>query len=356
MNKKLFSLFFAVALCFSLVIPVSAEVSAETENNFVEANHNALAPDSFNVTNALKDPRFFAMTCMQNMARNSTSICFPFWNEYISNKIELWKGITGTNVGRFAIQSHNELFQDDTASNPAFMYLILAVCILSLYKKNCFSRRQRIYFICGLAGFVIQCGMMGYTLYRTRYLVGAMAVLTPIIGLAIQNLRCEIATKKCIITVVVFAISFGAINTISLNFSSLCFALEGDSIQGYFKPWKLGNEKSCRELLNHINNNGYTKVGIQGRFTYEYILWKEIAGLNDLKNVNVKHNIYKQYEDQNFVPQCIIEETVDTVPIGDVMECHGVEYVCEWNHGGEYLNFAVYVPKEIYSGNENINL
>ena len=147
-------------------------------------------------------------------------------------------------------------------------------------------------------------------------------------------------------TAVLLVISVGAFNTLGLNLSSLSSTLHGDSIHGYFKPYKLDNEESCRELLNHINNNGYTEVGLQGHFTYEYILWKEIDNLKDLKNVNVKHSIYKQYEDQSFVPQCIIEETDGTIQIGDVMECHGVEYVCEWSHGGKYLNFVVYTPKE----------
>ena len=63
----------------ALAEEAAAESGLETE--VLSSVDRALAPDVFNVKNALLEPAQFIITCLQNVGRNSTSICFPKYNE-----------------------------------------------------------------------------------------------------------------------------------------------------------------------------------------------------------------------------------------------------------------------------------
>ena len=98
----------------------------------------------------------------------------------------------------------------------------------------------------------------------------------------------------------------------------------------------LGNiedEYVYRELIHIINENGYSKIGLDDGLYMEYPFWQGIEKLERLENVNVDSEYFVQYEDMDYIPECIIRAVGDenVVEEGDILTCHGRSYQCIWS-------------------------
>lgn len=300
--------------------------------NGVGTAATALAPDSFNVRRALRDPKQFVITCLQNMGRNSSSICFPQYNAKWEKGIMVTGNWLGKDTSDYRTQKDALFFYQDTASNPCIMFLTLFMMIsfcFRLFKPN---KTQCLYVILAIAGFLIQCGCMGYTQYRTRYLVGALGVLCPAIAVWMDNLRLKQNYKIAGIALCIAGALVGGINTYSYELPRIKESYEGEKLHQYF----IGNpeqEYVYRELANIINERKFTTIGLDGTVYMEYPLWCGIEKIDRMENINVKDKYFQQYEDLSFIPECVIKVVSenDAIQEGDSMECHGVEYNCIWS-------------------------
>lgn len=322
-------------------------LEAGQDTEVVNSVGRALAPDVFNVKSAITDPAQFVITCIQNLGRNSTSICFPRYNEDWEKLVVKAGGWLNKDVSFYRTQKDALFFYQDTASNPCVMILTLLVCISVLLRFSRTNKRQIVYIICSIAGILIQCGMMGYTQYRTRYLVGAMAVLCPSIAAAVDTLNVKENFKDIVLALCIFSASIGGINTLSYELPRIRDSFEGDRIHQYM----LGNaedEYVYRELVRIINENGYGKVGLDGGVYMEYPLWRGIEKLERLENVNVTDIYFSQYEDITFKPECIIKVVGEEEEIkeGDTLECHDATYQCIWSIHWYQTYFTLFAEME----------
>ncbi len=307
----------------------------------------ALAPDVFNVKSALTDPAQFVITCIQNLGRNSTSICFPKYNEDWEKLVVKVGGWLNKDVSSYRTQKDALFFYQDTASNPCVMILTLLVCISALVRFSQTNKKQTVYIICSVAGIIIQCGMMGYTQYRTRYLVGAMAVLCPSIAIAIDTLKVDKKLQEIVMALCIFGALIGGINTFSFELPRIKESFEGDKIHQYMLG-NLEDEYVYRELVRIINENGYRRVGLDGGIYMEYPLWQGIEGLDRLENVNVTDIYFSQYEDITFKPECIIKvvDEEEEIKEGDTLKCHDVTYQCIWSIHWYQTYFTLFAELE----------
>lgn len=306
---------------------------------------DTIAPDSASVINAVKSPRIFVATCMMNMGRNMSSNSFPLWNEFIVRVINKAGKLLNYDVSKFAIQREGAFWQVGTASNPSMMlfWLIAVVCIVFRISKT--QKDQTIYMICASMGILAQCGMMGFTLYRGRYLVGAMAVLCPAVAAAIDKFRVKF--REYIVIAMFIIMGVGFINTISYQVDLMKFCLGGQTdIHKYFSDNY--REDTHTRLVQYINENGFKQIGIENIFDYEYVLWKGIDQIERMESVNVQVSALRKYEDMSFIPECIIEESEEqkeTDKLDQVLVCHGVSYRCVWTVYGNAHHYSVYVPE-----------
>lgn len=314
----------------ALAEEATAESGQETE--VASSVDRALAPDVFNVKNALLEPSQFIITCIQNVARNSTSVCFPKYNESWEKLVTKTGGWLHKDTSSYRTQVGALFFYHDTASNPCVMILTLFMCITLIIRLSRMNRLQTVYIICAVMGFLAQCGLMGYTQYRTRYLVGAMAVLCPAIAVTVDRLKVKESHKNIVLAYIVFSAAIGGINTYSYELPRIKESFEGGDIHQYM----LGNiedEYVYRELIHIINENGYSKIGLDDGPYMEYPFWQGIENLERLENVNVDSEYFAQYEDMDYIPECIIRAVGDenVVEEGDVLNCHGRSYQCVWS-------------------------
>lgn len=324
----------------------SGEGEALAENSVLASAGQALAPDVFNVKYALTNPSRFIMTCLQNLGRNSVSICFPNYNDDWNKLIIKAGNALGEDTSTFRIQEGALFFYHDTASNPWIMILILISGLCVMIRLSRTNKEQTLYVLCAIVGMLLQCGLMGYTQYRTRYLVGAMAVLCPAIAVSIDTLKVKNSYKDIVISLSMFGAVIGGLNTLSYEIPRIKDGLAGSELHEYF----LGNpedEYVYTKLVDIINENGYQKIGLDGTIYMEYPLWQGIDKLERFESVNVSDIYFAQYEDRSFVPDCIIKvvSEEEAVKEGDLLECHDNTYQCIWSMHWYQLYFCLYAQR-----------
>lgn len=291
----------------------------------------ALTPDVFNVQVALKDPKVFIVTCVQNIAKNSLSVCLPRYNEKWLELVNSVGARLNIDTSAFRVLSNEAFFYQDMASNPWVMMLIFAAVIVVIIRISRTNKEQTLYGICAVFGFIVQCGFMGYTAYRSRYLVGAMAVMCPAIAVTIEKLRIKNNYKDIILALCIFGAGIGGVNTYSYEIPRIQEGILGGEIHQYF----IGAEEDeyvYAELGRIINENGYQKIGLDGLLYLEYPLWQIVNEPRRIENVNMTNVYYGQYEDMEYIPDCIVRTTSESEPLqeGDILNCHGEEYQCMW--------------------------
>lgn len=324
---------------------VSSETNVQISTDAIVSK--TVAPDSYNATTALKNPKIFIMTCIQNIGRNSTSAYFTKWNEVLTGGINKLGRMLDYDTGIWAVQIENRFWGMDTASNPALMFitLVMVIClVLRLSRPNC---EQTVFIVCAVMSFFLQCGLMGFTHFRTRYLVGVMALLAISAGIALEHMRISDTSKNNMITAALTICMFGAINTSYLQIETMVDSFTGEgNVHKYFLDNTLP-EQVNEDLVNVITANNFTHIGINHEFAYEYVLWAKVSGLQRLERVNMQNTPYGVYEDMSYLPECIAVESSEAQFIGQEIECHGVLYECVWTEKpSDWKCLAMYKPVE----------
>lgn len=304
---------------------------------------NALAPDNANVVDAITDIKEFMMVCVQNLARNSTSACFPKWNEWIESGVNRFAQMIGKSAAKFSVPKGRLFTYSDTATNPITMFLTLGMVICLVFRISRPQKEQLVFIICAIVSLIIQCGFMGYTPYRTRYLVGVMAVLCVAVAVTVDSMKVTEMTKVNISIFLIAISTINVVNILSYETSNVRESFRGGSDHQYFVE-NTEYEYAYSQMMEHINNNQYTRIGIDGGVYYEYILWACIDNLQRLENVNLVNSAFGIYEDRTYEPECIIKTNADGMKQGEILRCHGVEYMCEWSISDGMTVYSVCIP------------
>lgn len=340
-----------MAKTYELYSSESTDIGMEDGNEIAEKMDNSqnivniLAPDSRSVAMGLESPKSFLMIALMNYCRNCSSAVFPKWNTVLNKIVNTAGEMFHYDVSRFVLQEGDAFFHHDTAPSPAILIGMVVMCIVLLIRRRQLYNQQKIYILCAVLGFVVQCGLMEFTLYRGRYLVGSMAVLCPAFAITIDTLRAKQNIKANIVIAIMVLVSIGAVNVWSYEILHMRDGFTGEKVHQYLidNTW-LENEYT--DLFDFINTNGFKTVGLYGGFNYEYIVWKAVDNLERLEAVNVRQPEYQKYEDYTFYPECIIRDETENPE--ETVECHGKKYVLVWHVPAYLSQFAVYVPEEIF--------
>lgn len=338
-------------------IAQSESESIEGDNGAIEdcitednVNKNSIVVREANQTlvlNNLSSAKRFAMSCIQNLGMNASTRCFPQINKLITKvvyKCAAMLDYVFPPEGDFWIFVDNGELGETNEPSPAIMlFWVLAWggIVLRLSKV---SKEQLIYLFCATVSMILQSGLMGYTYYRARYLLGVMAVLCPVFAAVVQGIKANKTIKQKVVTTLIVISCFGVVNVFTYEIPYVVDGFKGEKIHQYFVN---NNEPEYYydQMAHFASKNGYTKIGIAGVIQYEYALWRTIENLERLEMVNVEDVILKKFEDASFVPECIFEESKEEMVIGDSLICHNVEYECVWVDFGNNRYYTVFIPK-----------
>ena len=281
------------------------------------------------------------MSCIQNLGMNASTRCFPQINRLITKvvyKCAAMLDYVFPPIGDFWIFVDNGELGETNEPSPAIMLFWMLAWGGIIFRFSKISKEQLIYLLCATVSMIIQSGLMGYTYYRTRYLLGVMAVLCPVFAAVVQGISRNNVIKQKVATILIVISSFGVVNALTYEIPYIIDGFKGEKIHQYFVN---NNEPEFYydQMSRFANENRYTKVGIAGTIQYEYVLWQNIDNLERLEMVNVEDGALSQYEDREY----IFEESREEIKLGDGLICHGSEYECVWADFGNNRYYTAFV-------------
>lgn len=319
-----------------------AVLDEETESKQAEVAQEA---NKAMVLHNLKNVNSFVLAGVQNLATNATSRCFPqvnLWLKRIVNKIdyEISYGLC-----RFQVFVDQADLGETSEPSPCIMWFTLIACILVVARISKLLREQLVFFWCSILSLIIQAGLMGYTYFRVRYLLGVMGTLCICFVLVIQNMRISDRRRRDVVVAMLAISSLGAINAMTFEINDAVEGLKGERIHQYFVNID-EVEEYYDEMISYVNEAGYTNVAILGDISYEYVVWQMVDNLQRLEAVNVEYAPMQKYEDFSYIPECIFAESKERIYLETQIECHGGMYECVQAHMNENsgMCYAVYVP------------
>ncbi len=303
------------------------------------------------VAASILDPKEFIIVAIRNLAANATSRCFPKMNKLLVRFVEKCESVLNYTGGyRYFRVMLGEDIGETSEPSPAIMYFLLAAWICVIVRLSKVGREQFLYLLFATVALVVQAGLMGYTWYRQRYLIGVMAVFCPAFAVVLENISVSVRTKINLAAGMTAVCSLGAVNALSYEIPYTVFGFQGGRLHQYFIH-DSGTELYYQLMLDYINEKGYRNVGMIGVVTYEYTLWQGIENLERLEHVGVNPVYFEaaKLEDTEFMPECIIEEIPGEFVLDEYIYYHGEPYVCDWKATDENgRNYAVLIPYAVY--------
>lgn len=197
----------------------------------------------------------------------------------------------------------------DTATNPIIVWL-LVVCIgwtLLQIRKVDWKHLYRSYSLVAVVSFGVFCVMVRWEPFVTRYMVGFLALICPMIAVQLQKRSGEkIWLQRCIVGIVCTLCIVDVIG-MSRYHSDLCVSYEaGERPHGYFTNRSSEYELMLKTTIYILGQN-YTELGIfHGEDDYEYPYWALLGEhVSRIEHAGVT-NESAMYVDTSYRPQCII--------------------------------------------------
>ena len=295
----------------------------------------------------LLQPKEFVIVCVRNLAANATTRCFPKVNEWLTRFVEKCESFLNYSGGyRYFRVLVGEGIGETSEPSPAIMFLLLFAWICVVVRISRINKEQLIYLFLATISIIVQAGLMSYTWFRQRYLIGVMAVLCPAFAVVLGKIIISVRMKLSIAAAMVTVCCFGALNALSYEIPYIISGFHGGELHQYLLHDD-SSELYYQMMLDYVNKNGYETVGTWGFVSYEQILWREIENLERLEHINVNPVYFEssKLEDTNYKPQCIIEELPEVYGLEETISCNGQEYICVWKAIGDNgRNYAVLTP------------
>lgn len=294
----------------------------------------------------LLEPKEFVIVCVRNLAANATTRCFPKVNKWLTQFVEKCETFLNYSGGyRYFRVMVGEGIGETSEPSPAIMFFLLSAWICVVFRISRINKEQFVYLLLATLSMIVQAGLMSYTWYRQRYLIGAMAILCPALAVVLEKIIISVRMKLYIATAMVTVCCFGTLNALSYEIPYIISGLHGGELHQYLLHDE-DSELYYQLMLDFINENEYETVGMYGLFSYEHILWRKIENLGYMEHVNLNPAFYEcaKLSNKDFIPQCIIEEMPDAVELEEVINCNGQQYVCGWKAIGDNgRNYAVLI-------------
>lgn len=325
-----------------------AGVDANTGNvNIVEDQRVDTVEVSDGVADNLAHPRNFVIVCVRNLAANATTRCFPKVNEWLTRFVERSESFLNYSGGyRYFRVLVGDGVGETSEPSPAIMFLLLSAWICVVVRISRINKEQFIYLFLATVSIIVQAGLMSYTWYRQRYLIGVMAVLCPAFAVVLEEIIISVRMKLNIAVAVVTVCCFGTLNALSYEIPYIISGLHGGELHQYLLHDESA-ELYYQLMLDYVNKNGYEAIGTYGFVSYEQILWRGIENLERMEHINVNPAYFEssKLEDTSYKPQCIIEEMPEVFELEETINCNGREYICDWKAVGDNgRNYAVLIP------------
>lgn len=217
-------------------------------------------------------------------------------------------------------------FNHDSATGELICILFCiasVVAIASLFKKK-HDNFTMGYVLASFGAFVLFLTTMKYTSFRTRYEICYFALLCPAVCVILQKHfsdKVQLIMKSCIVF-------FCACELLSLFiYHAQISALFNEEEKQFARFRHLRyTYASYDATTTMIKEKGYKSVGLTGEPWMEYWVWVLLGdAVERIECVGVD-NATSKYEDQGYMPDCILYIGRDKLADTGTIDCHGEEY------------------------------
>jgi hypothetical protein len=232
----------------------------------------------------------------------------------------------------------------DVGPSPFTIVLVAAAALALLLDRSTGSGRARWYLLCAGAGLFLTAGLIGYSYYINRVMLGALLLLVPVAGVAfgVVELGSRRIAKGLLLAVLGASVIWGLVvmlfnSTNRLVPPAMTPVRIGSRDVGYWNtpyadltfaehaPWL---ERPYKDIAIAIRGGGYTKVGIDSK-ALNVTIWPLLSLLSEQRVAYVGNTLFKgKVKEPDFSPEVIVEIT----PSGEPTPTAG-----EPTYGGQLL-------------------
>ena len=283
-----------------------------------------------------KHPAYIFVNFFKNFIWNMPNIYWTKSIEYLTKITNVIANLVNVDINDVSISEDGREFvmnmaQDygtDTAINPIVVSLMILCCLWIICKTRKIKIEQiaESYSIIVISAFLIFCSLVKWEPFVTRYMLGYLALLCPMISIQIQDWGNRLRDRRiyyAVLGIIFFCSVVETANMVSYH-CEVCKGEKESREFGYFYWRNYDIYQAYIKMEKVIEESGYKNVGIiTSEVAYDYPMFKLLEDhVDNIKHINVK-NATNKYEDPHYQPECIIVlDSAEQEPI----EYHGVMY------------------------------
>jgi hypothetical protein len=218
----------------------------------------------------------------------------------------------------------------DVGPSPFTLLLVAAAALILLFNRKTGDGRERWYLLCAGAALLLTAGLIGYSYYINRVLLGALLLLVPMAGVAFGV--AERGSRRVAMGLLLALLGASVIWGMAVMLFNATNRLVppamtpvqiGSRDVGYWNtsyddlsfaehaPWL---ERSYKDIADAIRRGGYTEVGIDSK-ALNVTIWPLLALLAEQRVAYVGNTLLEgKVKAAGFSPEVIVEITPSDEP------------------------------------------
>lgn len=211
----------------------------------------------------------------------------------------------------------------DVGPSPFTMVLLAAAALVLLLDRHAGRDRARWYLLCAAAGLFLTAGLIGYSHYINRVMLGALLLLVPLtgVGFDVAERRSRHVATGLLLALLGASVAWGVTvmlfdSTNRLVPPAMTPVRIGSRDVGYWNtpyadltfaehaPWL---ERPYKDIADAIRRGGYTKVGIDSK-ALNVTIWPLLSLLSEQRVAYVGNTLLKgKVKAAGFSPEVVVE-------------------------------------------------
>lgn len=301
------------------------------------------------ITVATLDIRLLIANCYKNLVKYISTPLIPGINNFFMKASSVMERIFGIDINdpaistmEFTLPDGDKAYQQSMATNPVVMLLCFLV-ILGIVLKVC--KRPKLetgMFFCTVFALLSTCTISKWSPWKVRYFLPFSVIAIIFVCLFIEQTQKEYKWKEVFIGFIIcfgLLCGYGALNY-TVNEIKMEYESNEDGQYSYFVNRHVRG--AYNDLEAYVEEKDFRQIGLYlGGDRYEYPLWAYLDQAERIEHILVKDEYLKKLEDPDFMPECIISIGKGDCELGQAIEYHGIQYVCQYlsPHGYEYAVF-----------------
>jgi hypothetical protein len=218
----------------------------------------------------------------------------------------------------------------DVGPSPFTILLIAAAALLLLFNRDAGNRRQRWYLLCAGAGLFLTAGLIGYSSYINRVMLGALLLLVPMagVGFGVAERGSRHIAMGLLLALLGASVIWG-MGVMLFNSTNRLVPPAMTPVQigsrdvGYWNtpyddlsfaehaPWL---ERPYKDIADAIRRGGYTRVGIDSK-ALNVTIWPLLSLLSEQRVAYVGNTLLPgRLKAPGFSPEVVVEITPSDEP------------------------------------------